>query len=137
MSSNDWVSKVLSGARVCGGMLLLAGLLAACATTGELEYITADGDRKTACKTEYTWAPKVDKYAVQYVLSYCARQAVRQGHTLVDPSLLELDLSIPAPPNGQSWSFEYATKLFKRGQLSDREYGYIVAYIDLGLGNSP
>ncbi|MFQ3248149.1 MAG: hypothetical protein ACI9SP_004809, partial [Arenicella sp.] len=31
------------------------------------------------------------------------------------------------------WTFEYAKKLHGDNMLSDKEYGYIIAYIDLGL----
>lgn len=108
----------------------------ACTTSGELEYITDAGQKKTACETEYVGAPSVDKYAVEYVLSYCARQAVKKGHTVIDKSLLTLDLSIPKPPTGNKWTFEYATTLYNDDALTDKEYGYIIAYVDLGL-NTP
>ncbi len=108
-------------------------VLASCATRGKLEYITSDGARKIACETEYTWEPSVDKYAVEYTLSYCAKKAVKKGHKIVDESLLKIDLNIPLSPNGSSWTFDYATKLHKNNKLSDKEYGYIIAYIDLGL----
>lgn len=110
--------------------------LAACTTHGKLEYLTPNGERKTACETEYSGAPVVDRYAVEYVLSYCARKALQQGHKIVDESLLELDLSIPISPNGTSWTFEYATELHNEKIITDKEYGYIVAFIDLGL-NTP
>ncbi len=108
-------------------------VLTSCATQGKLEYITSDGEHKTACETEYTWEPSVDKYAVEYILSYCAKKAVKKGHLVVDESLLKIDLSIPLSPNGNSWTFDYAKELHKNNRLSDKEYGYIIAYIDLGL----
>lgn len=114
-------------------VLITCILLSACKTSGNLAYVTSDGERKTACETEYSGAPSVDEYAVEYILSYCARKAEEQGHHVVDRSLLHLDLSIPTPPDGTSWSFEYATELHSAGELSDKEYGYIIAYIDLGL----
>jgi hypothetical protein len=108
-------------------------VLVSCATQGKLEYITSDGEHKTACETEYTWAPSVDKYAVEYILSYCAQKAVKKGHKVIDESLLKIDLSIPLTPNGNPWTFDYAKELHKNNKLSDKEYGYIIAYIDLGL----
>lgn len=108
-------------------------VIASCATHGKLKYITSDGEYKTACETEYTWQPSVDKYAVEYILSYCAQKAVKEGHKVIDESLLKIDLSIPSPPNGNSWAFAYAKKLHKNNELSDKEYGYIIAHIDLGL----
>lgn len=111
-------------------------LLAACTTKGHLEYFTTNGERKTACETEYSGAPSVDKYAVEYVLSYCAKKAVKQGHKIVDESLLELDLTVPLSPNGKVWTFEYATELYSKNLLTDKEYGYVIAFIDLGLNTS-
>ncbi|MCW8832219.1 MAG: hypothetical protein OQK09_09630 [Colwellia sp.] len=112
-------------------LILIILFLTACATQGQLEYITAEGERKTACETEYTWAPSVDKYAVEYILSYCAKKAVKQGHKVIDETLLEIDLSLPTQPNSEPWTFEYAQELHSLNQLSDKEYGYIIAYLDL------
>lgn len=111
-------------------------MLASCSTQGRLEYITAGGEYKTACETEYSWKPSVDKYAVEYVLGYCAKKAVAKGHKVIDESLLSLDLSIPTAPNGEPWTFDFAKELHDQKRLSDREYGYIVAHIDLGLNNN-
>lgn len=104
-----------------------------CTTQGNLEYITANGERKTACETEYSGAPSVDKYAVEYILSYCAHKATAQGNRVIDSSLLTLDLSVPKTPNGEVWTFEYATQLHQSNKITDKEYGYLIAYIDLGL----
>ena len=113
--------------------LLLVLVLASCATQGKLEYITANGEYKTACETEYTWQPSVDRYAVEYILSCCAKKAVEKGYKVVDESLLRIDLSIPISPNGLPWTFEYAKALHRNNKLTDKEYGYIIAFIDLGL----
>ncbi|WP_127347376.1 hypothetical protein [Pseudidiomarina mangrovi] len=106
--------------------------LSAC-TTGRLEYLTPEGERKYACATEYTWQPSVDKYAVEYVLAHCAKQAQAQGNTVVDTRLLTLDLSLPRPPEGRQWTHELAKQQHQSGQLTDQQYGYIIAYLDLGL----
>lgn len=113
--------------------LLTLVVLSACTTSGKLNYITSKGELKAACQTEYSGAPAVDKYAVEYVLSYCAREAVDKGYDVVDKSLLSIDLSIPLPPNGNAWTFESATEQYSSGKLTDKEYGYIIAYIDLGI----
>jgi hypothetical protein len=113
--------------------LLLLTFLAACATRGKLDYVTSSGEHKTACETEYTWQPTVDKFAVEYVLSYCAKKAVKEGYRVVDKSLLKKELTIPISPNGKPWTFAYARRLHKHDKLSDKEYGYIIAFIDLGL----
>jgi hypothetical protein len=113
--------------------LLLLTILAACATRGKLDYVTSSGEHKTACETEYTWQPTVDKFAVEYVLSYCAKKAVKEGYRVVDKSLLKKELTIPISPNEKPWTFAYARRLNKHDKLSDKEYGYIIAFIDLGL----
>ena len=112
-------------------ILVLILALIGC-TTGRLEYINADGETKYACQTEYTLQPSVDKYAVEYILGHCAKQAAQQGNTVVDTELLTLDLSVPEPPDGLAWSFELAKSMHKKGELTDKQYGYLIAFIDLG-----
>jgi hypothetical protein len=112
-------------------VFVLALLVSAC-TSGRLEYFTAEGERKYACETEYTWQPSVDKYAVEYVLAHCAQEAVSRGYTVEDTALLEKDLSVPLPPEGSEWSHELAKQHHAKGMLIDKEYGYLIAYLDLG-----
>jgi len=115
-----------------GAVVVTLILLCGC-TRGHLAYVTPQGEHKTGCATEYSWAPAVDKHAVDYVLAYCAKGAVAQGHQVKDPRLLQLDLTIPPAPPGQRWSHELAATQHKTGNISDQQYGYIVAYLDLGL----
>ena len=105
-------------------------VLSAC-TTGELVYQLPDGTLKTGCETEYTWAPSVDRYAVEYTLNYCAKKATAKGYKVIDESLLQLDISLPKAPKGKVWTFELAEEEYKAGRLSDKEYGYLIAAIDL------
>lgn len=114
------------------GIALTVAVTVSACTSGRLEYITPEGEREFACATEYTWQPRVDKYAVEYVLAHCARQAVSQGHAIVATDLLELDLSVPHPPEGERWSRALAKQQHQHGLLTDREYGYLIAYLDLG-----
>ncbi|RTE86915.1 MULTISPECIES: hypothetical protein [Gammaproteobacteria] len=111
--------------------ILIALFLGAC-TKGKLEYYDADGQLKTACETVYTWQPSVDKYAVEYVLAHCARKAQEQGLTVKDQRLLDIDLSVPVSPEGQPWTFDLAREHHQKGLITDKQYGYILAYIDLG-----
>lgn len=113
-------------------LLLLVSFLIIGCTTGRLEYVTPKGEKRYACETEYTWAPSVDKYAVEYVLSYCAKEAAKRGNKVVQEYLLELDLTVVAPPKGKSWDYELAKSLHQRNELTDKEYGYLIAYMDLG-----
>jgi len=112
--------------------LVLSLLLLAGCTTGRLEYVTPEGETKYACEVEYTWEPSVDKYALEYILSHCAKEAAKKGNTVVQKELLNLDLSVPEPPKGKQWSFGLAKSLHDQGQLTDKQYGYVIAHIDLG-----
>lgn len=120
-------------------------LLSACSTTGHLKYIDTSGQENTACETEYFGLPRVDKFAVEYVLSYCAKKANSKGYRVADTQLLDKIFTIPRFPykkgdnsaqsltNQQTqWTFELADKLWGEGKLTDQEFGYLVAYIDMG-----
>ena len=111
-------------------IICLLFLLTAC-TTGRLEYLTQEGEKRIACEVEYSWEPSVDKYAVEYYLNYCAKKAVEKGHTVVDQHLLTIDITIPKPPAGKLWSYSLANELHDKKQLTDKEYGYLIAYLDL------
>ncbi len=110
--------------------LSLLAVLVGC-TKGHLTYITPDGQQKTACATEYTWQPEVDKYAVEYVLAYCAKKAQAKGYQVLDESLLTLDLTLPTPPAGLQWSHQLAKEQHLKKAISDRDYGYLIAWLDL------
>ncbi|MCW8109472.1 hypothetical protein OPS25_13255 [Alteromonas ponticola] len=109
-------------------------LLSAC-TTGQLYYTEASGARVLACDVEFVGLPSVDKFAVEYALSLCAKSSVKKGHSLDKEMeyLLTLDLQIPKSKCGESWNHESVKEQYKTGNLSKKEYGYIVAHIDLGL----
>lgn len=77
--------------------------------------------------------PSVDKYAVEYALSYCAKKAVKKGYQIEDKYLLKVDTAIPLAPCEKAWDHELAKQKYQQGQLTEKEYGYIVANIDLGL----
>ncbi len=112
--------------------MLVSVLLTAC-TTGQLYYIDNQGDQKLACEVEFVGMPSVDKYAVEYALSLCAKSAVRKGYKIKETYLLEINTAIIKAPCGNIWSHELARQKYDKGKLSTKEYGYIVAHIDLGL----
>lgn len=119
------------------GLLII--FAAACAitacTTGQVYFTDESGKRVLACDVEFVGAPSVDKYAVEYALSYCARNLTKKGRRIDETHqyLLHLDLTIPLPPCGKAWDHDLAEAQYDSGQLSEKEYGYIVANIDLGL----
>lgn len=109
-------------------------MLPAC-TTGKLYYKDNSGNRILGCDVEFVGLPSVDKFAVEYALSLCAKSVIKKGHSLEKEKeyLLVIDTTIPSAPCGKSWDHELAKNEYKKGSLSKKEYGYIVANIDLGL----
>lgn len=102
-------------------------------TTGQLYYLDQQGTRKIACDVEFIGMPSVDKYAVEYALSLCAKSAVKKGFAVEDAQLLKIDTAIPLPSCNSKWTHQLAKQQFENDLLSKKEYGYIVAHIDLGL----
>ena len=109
-------------------------LLSAC-TTGKLYYTVDSDERVLACDVELIGLPSVDKFAVEYALSLCAKSSIKNGYSIDEEKeyLLTLDLQIPKVLCGDSWNHKSAKAQYKTGKLSKKEYGYIVANIDLGL----
>lgn len=116
-------------------MILAAVFFMSACTTGKLYYTEQSGNRILGCDVEFVGLPSVDKFAVEYTLSLCAKSVVQKGHQLDSNQqyLVDLDTSIPEPPCGHAWNHDLAKAKFKEGLLSKKQYGYIVAHIDLGL----
>ena len=110
-------------------------LFVSACTTGKLHYTDGAGNRILSCDVEFVGSPSVDRFAVEYALSFCAKSVVKKGHKLDSNQeyLLSIDTSIPPAPCGRSWDHDLAKASYNSGQLSKREYGYIVAHVDLGF----
>lgn len=116
--------------------IIIVFFLSGCTTTGQLYYIDSQGNRRLACDVEFIGTPSVDKYAVEYSLSLCAKAAAKKGYKINETHLLETDTTIPNAPCGRVWSHKLAKEKFTNGELTKKEYGYIVAHIDLGLAKT-
>ncbi|WP_238387597.1 MULTISPECIES: hypothetical protein [Idiomarina] len=116
-------------------MILAAAFFMSACTTGKLYYTEQSGNRILGCDVEFVGLPSVDKFAVEYALSLCAKSVVHKGHQLDGNQqyLVNLDTSIPEAPCGHAWNHDLAKAKFTEGLLSKKQYGYIVAHIDLGL----
>lgn len=116
-------------------MILAAVFFISACTTGKLYYTELSGNRILGCDVEFVGLPSVDKFAVEYALSVCAKGVVRKGHKLdrEQQYLVALDTSIPEAPCAYAWNHDLAKAQFKQGLISKKQYGYIVAHIDLGL----
>ncbi|WHI52740.1 hypothetical protein P3339_08250 [Microbulbifer sp. MLAF003] len=116
--------------------IVIALFLAGCTSTGKLYYFDSQGDRKLACDIEFIGNPTIDKYAVEYSLSLCAKAAVKKGYKINETYLLEINTTIPNAPCGRQWSHKLVKEKYTIGELTKKEYGYIIAYIDLGLATT-
>lgn len=108
-------------------------ICSACTTSGQLYYVDTKGNEKLGCDVEFIGIPSVDKFAVEYALSLCAKSIVKKGGVIKESHLLKIDTTIPAAPCGAAWTHELAKQHFQSKYLSKKEYGYIVANIDLKL----
>ena len=116
-------------------LTFIATLFISACTTGQLYYTDQSVQRVLGCDVEFVGLPSVDKFAVEYALSYCAKSVVSKGHQLEDDDqyLLTLETSIPDALCGRAWDHDLAEAQYDEGLISAKEYGYIVAHIDLGL----
>jgi len=114
-------------------LVIFISLFLVSCTTGQLRYVDSQGNEKLGCDVEFVGLPSVDKYAVEYALSLCAKSIVKKGHTISETYLLEVDTAIPDAPCGEIWTHQLAKRQYKSDILSKKDYGYIVAHIDLGL----
>lgn len=104
-------------------------------TTGSLDYLDQSGERKQACEFEFVGLPHVDRYALEYALSVCAKSVQQHGGKIdrEQAYLLNLDLTVPAPPCDQIWSHDKVKTAYREQEITAKEYGYLVAHIDLGF----
>lgn len=111
-------------------LVFLLFCLSGC-VSGHLEYIDTEGNRKTGCEVEFLWEPVGGEHAVDYVLNYCAQRYAKKDYALVDDRVLKLDIVLPDPPPGKEWSYNLASQMLKEDQLTDKEYGYLIAHVEL------
>ena len=114
-------------------LLVIVFFSLGCTTSGQLYYVDTEGNEKIACDVEFIGMPSVDKFAVEYALSLCAKSIVKKGGVIKEEHLLSIDIAIPLAPCEKAWTHELAKQEYKSNNLTKKEYGYIVANIDLGL----
>lgn len=114
--------------------IIFIGFLSSC-TAGKLYYTKPSGERVLGCDVEFVGLPHVDKFAVEYALSLCAKDALKKGYKLDSEQeyLANLSVDLPSRPCGQAWNHDLAKEEYRTKSISSKQYGYIVAHIDLGL----
>jgi len=114
-------------------LLVIVFISLGCTTSGQLNYVDTEGNEKLACDVEFIGLPSVDKFAVEYALSLCAKSIVKKGGVIKEEHLLSIDTAIPLAPCQKAWIHELVKQQYQSNNLTKKEYGYIVANIDLGL----
>ncbi len=59
-------------------LLVIILFISGCTTTGQLYYVDAKGNEKLGCEVEFVGMPSVDKFAVEYAFSLCAKSIVKK-----------------------------------------------------------
>ena len=114
-------------------LLVIILFISGCTTSGQLYYVDTKGNEKLGCDVEFVGMPRVDKFAVEYALSLCAKSIVKKGGVIQEEHLLMVDTTIPLAPCEKAWTHELVKQQYQAKKLTKKEYGYIVANIDLGL----
>ena len=114
-------------------LIIIIFFSSGCTTSGQLYYVDTEGHKKLAYDVEFIGMPSVDKFAVEYALSLCAKNIVKKGGVIKEEHLLSIDTAIPLAPCEKAWTHELAKQQYQSKNLTKKEYGYIVANIDLGL----
>lgn len=83
------------------------------------------------CVAGYDWHFYGLQDSIDYILYQCAKEAIAEGYTIEDKALLDKDYSLPAPPKGSDeWNKKIAMASYRKGSISERKLGYILADIE-------
>jgi hypothetical protein len=64
------------------------------------------------------------------LLYQCAKDSIEKGYTISDERLLNIDFTLPEPPEGKSWNKKLAMHHFHQGKITERKLGYILAAVE-------
>jgi hypothetical protein len=108
-------------------MVLLA--LSACAER-RIDIIDQKGKIVGGCIAGFDWHLYGLQDSIDYILYKCAQESLAMGYSVSDTSLLEKDFSLPEPPEGKSWNKKLAMEHYKKGDITERKLGYVLAEIE-------
>lgn len=108
---------------------MCVGLIVGCAR-GQLDIIDADENIVGECSANFYghWYGAQD--SVDYILHVCAKEQVEKGYRISDGSIFDNDYTLPEPPQDSAWNKRAAEREFKDGNISEKQYGYILAAIE-------
>ena len=113
-------------------LIVILLILSGCAA-GRLHIIDANGKIVGECTAGYEWHPYGVEDSVDWLLNYCAQGALADNCdncSVSDESIIKKDYSFPEPPDGNTWNKVLAWQEFTADRISERKYGYILAYIE-------
>jgi hypothetical protein len=99
-------------------LLVIILFISGCTTSGQLYYIDAKGNEKLGCDVEFVGMPSVDKFAVEYALSLCAKSIVKKGGVIQEEHLLMVDTTIPLAPCEKAWTHELAKQQYQAKKVN-------------------
>ncbi|WP_076411197.1 hypothetical protein [Shewanella sp. UCD-KL12] len=108
---------------------LISSFLVGCAQ-GRLDVIDTNGKVIGECSAAFAWHWYGAKDSVNYILNLCAQEQIVKGYTISDKTVLVNDYTLPVPPKGSVWNKITAKAQFKTGNISEQQYGYILAAIE-------
>lgn len=97
---------------------------------GRLDVIDTNGKVIGECSAAFDWHWYGAKDSVNYILGLCVQEQIVKGYTISNKEILNNDYSLPEPPKGSFWNKVTAKKQFKKGNISEQKYGYILAAIE-------
>ncbi|WP_347331627.1 hypothetical protein [Marinimicrobium locisalis] len=110
-------------------LLLAISLMMSCAK-GSLDVLDRDDNVIGECSANFYWHWRGAQASVDYLLYVCAQEHIDKGYRVSDESVLKNDYTLPKVPKGASWNKSVARTEFKKENISEREYGYILAAIE-------
>ena len=108
---------------------ILIILLSACAER-QIDIIDQDGKVVGGCIAGYDWHFYGLQDSIDYMLYQCAKESIAAGYSITDRPLLGKDFSLPRPPEGKSWNKKLAMEYFRKGDITERKLGYVLAEIE-------
>ena len=109
--------------------ILFSLLVLGCAQ-GRVDVLDQDENVIGSCTADFNFHWYGAQDSVNYILYLCAKENMEKGYKISDESILVKDYTIPEPPDGEDWSKKLAKDQFSQEQISEKEYGYILASIE-------
>ena len=109
--------------------VFIVTILSACAK-GSIDILDKNDQVIGQCSANFNWHWYGAQDSVDYLLYICAKKHVEQGRKLSDHSILAHDFSIPSSPKNKLWNKKSAYLEFKKGYITEKVYGYILAAIE-------